>query len=509
MSTRRWSNGWLEEEVLQAYDLDNSENTLRYAEGQSNMSFLYRMYPHQHPITRIISILFVGLVSLSGCQPSSDNAPSSPSQSTPTGELTRVPPTHIGQADTRTVPTATITEFDSSSSLSAVAILVYASEGRLWQWRPEAKVEPLNQSENCSSPRLSQSDDSVVCIKRNGSSSPSLWLFDINSGHATLLLGPDQILEIAPPAASGPPVPSQLMWRPGTKEVLFSLAASDDSRQGISYTLSSLDTETKAITQLVFVEEAIEFSLSPNGRFLALATSSRLDLLDLSDLSWVRDVVPFVSIPFGEYRYFPSPRWDENSSRFMIAIPATENQHSQSDGLFEIWAFNVATLAGQMSSSFTGYAPSASLSPDLSRVAYWRTARPGSNSRDLHIATTDGSTDVTYIDGELLQFLQWSPNSHSFLLRLTPRDYSPTIGEVGLEPRSATSVITVIGAEWVDEDTLLLVVKEGRWPQNLRDQPPWSLWLTSVSNQDAVEVSTIKLESVDLDFRPNEAGGGW
>jgi len=98
------------------------------------------------------------------------------------------------------------------------------------------------------------------------------------------------------------------------------------------------------------------------------------------------------------------------------------------------------------------------LSPDQAYLAYLKGTKPGSNDRELHLATVDGSRDVVYAQGNQLEFWGWAPDGVHFVFALSSIG-APQWGSVcgGSQPLLDPPGRHASDITWVDADHFLFV----------------------------------------------------
>jgi hypothetical protein len=114
-----------------------------------------------------------------------------------------------------------------------------------------------------------------------------------------------------------------------------------------------------------------------------------------------------------------------------VAQPIEEGYNQ--DGSLSIWRIPVDDASPTLISEFSGFFPTFSFSQDRTKIAFWRVVTPNSISRELHIATLDGSEHIVYETADLLDFLGWSPDL-SFVYSTGENPWEIKLGEPCNDP---------------------------------------------------------------------------
>ncbi|MAS36781.1 MAG: hypothetical protein CL610_22440 [Anaerolineaceae bacterium] len=227
--------------------------------------------------------------------------------------------------------------------------------------------------------------------------------------------------------------PLHMAWIPGTHRLAFSTRVyyrGDGIHEPIADDLWLLNADTGEITPVLQPGEGGHFTLSPDGRFAVVENQARLLLADLTNQS-VREIVlaNYRTIGAGHTLIYPPVHWLPDSSGFFI-VNATSDEAimMQSDGVVEVWQVWVGDEAPQLIGSHTAFFPTFSISPDLSKAAYWHTTAPQSNERTLLVADLAGAEVVEVMTANQLDFGRWLLDSQHFTLTLN----RPNAGRVTL-----------------------------------------------------------------------------
>ena len=244
--------------------------------------------------------------------------------------------------------------------------------------------------------------------------SEELWAADTDGAGARLLVSVDDLMELLGdlPEPLGV-TPAAASWIPNTYTLTCDAFPVYD---GIFIYVQGQVWVVDAVSGQQGVAfprgEGGQISYSPDGTQMAIITPGSLSLMNVEGRDRREAALDYQAVGMGEYYFFPWPAWSPDSQSLLLALPADDQ--FAIDGLVTIWRVSADGSEATPLAEFTGFAPSFAFSHDLSKVAYWRAA-PESNTRELHIASVDGSEDILYDTAGLIEFMGWSPDSQHFL----------------------------------------------------------------------------------------------
>ncbi len=243
-----------------------------------------------------------------------------------------------------------------------------------------------------------------------------LWVARLDGTEARMLVSAAELLSLVDPEikADGA-VPTAVQWVPKTNLLTYD-AFPQFARDGIYIFVQDqvavVDVNTGQQAFMFAEGEGGMISYSPDGTEMVIITPDSLDLMNVEARNRHAAGVEYFAIGFGEHYVYPPLAWYPDSRSLLLAQPSSED--IQTDVPFTIWRIPIDGSPAEKLGDFSGFVPSITLSPDLSKVAFWR-AEPQSNDRELYIANTDGSGQVMVADGGLVEFLNWAPDSEHFV----------------------------------------------------------------------------------------------
>jgi hypothetical protein len=206
--------------------------------------------------------------------------------------------------------------------------------------------------------------------------------------------------------------------------------------------------------------------LSPDGRWLAIASEQSLSLADVAGRVVHPDVLTYEAFPGdveGPHTYRPVLAWSGDSTS-LYAIVLLENFLAQWDGpnaSFAIWQVPVDGSPARQLRTLSMVPYTHAISPNQAYLAYLLGPQPMSNNRELHLATVDGSRDVVYARGHALEFGGWAPDGVHFVYTLASVG-APQWGSLcgGPQPLLDPQERRAGGITWVDAARFLFVAND-------------------------------------------------
>jgi Tol biopolymer transport system component len=287
-----------------------------------------------------------------------------------------------------------------------------------------------------------------------------LWVAHLDGSGATRLVGVEDLRAIFDdfPNPQGV-IPFSVQWVPGTHRLTYDAYPTGD---GIFIYVqdqaSQVDADTGEQSVLFAPGEGGTISYSPDGNWMAIASLARLRLMEVGGTEPRLVEVPYFAVGFGEYYFYPEIVWAPDSSYILLALPESET-YAQ-DGPVHVWQVPVEAAGGGPSevAEFAGFAPSFRFSPDLSRLSYWK-APPGSNERELHLASVDGAEDVLYLASFVVDLVSWAPDSQHFVYTYGEGETTKSmLGNICGDPRHLADFHTF--PLWLDGGRFLMLRDE-------------------------------------------------
>jgi virginiamycin B lyase len=172
----------------------------------------------------------------------------------------------------------------------------------------------------------------------------------------------------------------QMEWIPGTHRLLYTgwtyLVQADGESHAIPRGLYLVDADARTDTALRSAEDSLRFVPSPEGRQIALLSSSSLSVIHADGSNWRQDLFHYTpaSVPG---QIIPSGVWTQDGGAFLITLPTQRESDLGTD--VTIWRVPVdGALVRQPLATITqAHSDSVTFSPDGRYVAFSRADSPG------------------------------------------------------------------------------------------------------------------------------------
>ena len=337
----------------------------------------------------------------------------------------------------------------------------FLSDSNLWEWREDAG-EAVQISATRDAHTFSFSPDGQVVAFTRGETGRQTELWAINRDGSDLrrLVSAGQLHAIV-----GEPTTTEfeytdeihyIDWIDGARALGFEVQRSYNAIGGCcdSGGAWQVDLDTGQLspwTPPPEIQNAHAGLVSPDVRQVARVGATGLTLANADGTNRREDVLTYPYIPQMEGGGFiaPSVTWAADSQS-LAEITYSENIW-EPEATFTTWRVPVDGAPAQKLHTFSGFPFSVYLSPDLRYLAYWYASEPEPNDRELHLATFDGSLDIIYTAGQLVDLWGWAPDCEHFVYgQDTTR--VPYLGSVcgAAQPLLDPPVFPIWQINWVD-----------------------------------------------------------
>ncbi len=402
-----------------------------------------------------------------------------PSPSVTTFAPTTAPPTAAAPTETPP-PTCSLAYSDG--------------EGSLFCLLDDGAPRLISAGAGLGKPRLSPDGALVAYILTDGLGS-QLWVVNADgSGRPHTLAAQDDL-----PSEDAALIysPLDFAWRAGTHSLLFDtswyrVGSEAGSGERPSADLWTVNADRREVTPLLPLESAGRFTLSPDGRFVAISRSTGMDLMDLNSGGLQREVIAFpATATDSEHTYRPNVTWSPESQFFSVVIPTLQGGATWYRVNTDGDAQAVGAIAGGVG---MGDSLSPEVSPDGQYVIYEQAA--SDTVHRLYLARSDGS-NVAVIDGRpLVQGWGWSPESQRYLCTIVNETGAEGEGLIlGVEGGVEVFVSGLNAVRWVrwrDPQSVLL---------HAQIKGQWGLWHVALGGAPQLLVDELGPEA-QVDARP-------
>ncbi len=418
---------------------------------------------------REIRIFLFLLLACAACNPFDGRvSPTIPETTTTPGPSPSIPV----QSPTPTLPSPTPESLPTPDSQDLS--VVYQKGEQIWLWQANQPIR-LTSGMGDFFPRISH-DGQIVAFQRQIDAYHSeLWAIHLDGSQERRLVSIDDLttigVSVLDPNALGVN-PYQYEWIPNSRVLAFNTQQTfQGAGQALNDDFNLVDADSIEVKFSLLAGWGGNFSLSPDGKQVALSTPTDITLANLDGSDW-RSVLTYDPVlTYSEYRYYAQPVWSPDG-RFLYVVFPPADPLAKEPSPTEIWLIPTDNAPPKMLMSlFTlpYFDTPVAFSPDLSQIAYLQEIdTPTENMRELHIARSDGSADIVYTAGELLQFVGWGPpGSQTFVFALG-EDQALHLGSLGASPAplsqatgSACSAHGIFNLRWVDSSRYLYIQGHG------------------------------------------------
>jgi hypothetical protein len=328
--------------------------------------------------------------------------------------------------------------------------------------------------------RVKISDDGQVVAFTRGD---DLWMVKSDGTEERQLVTAEEFAAMESREAGVEVALSDFEWIPGTHILAFNTLWRIEVGLAYNDDLHLVNADTLERTVLLPPGEGGDFYYSPDGKQVAVVTSSSISLLN-ADGENRRDVFTHAPVAtHSEYRFYVRPVWATDSASLRVVLPPADSyeQPAASTGIWHIPADG--TPASLISSIRTGWSPAHLnpflISPNLRYVAHVHYERSDSRSlaasgvfvKDLDRSETipcylraDSSETVTRLAEATIY--GWSPDSQHLAFRVSVPGY-PTQNQISQPGGDVVpiydDVYTIIDTvHWVDANRYLFMVYGSR-----------------------------------------------
>ncbi len=431
---------------------------------------------------RALGFLALPMLFVIGCTSSPARLASAPTLiaevllPTPTASETDAPPTSILPTPTPLAPTTTPSPTSTPCLDYAPPVALpprktplevkFISDGNIWIWREqEGSARQITDTGDARS--MFFSDDGQVIAFERGIDQHRVELWAVNRDGTKLhrLVSVAQFDAMGSYAGALANVPINIRWTTGTHRLRFGAHPVFDAIGYMEYKGQwEVDADTSKLRVLQAAGQPVEVNLdqygvrSPDRRQIAKVTTTALSLVNADGTKRRDNVLTYPFIGLGDYAYTPLVVWSPDSKFLRAIIPSAKP--FDPDATLSTWIVPADGSAPRRVATFSGFPLDVHLSPNQAYIAFWKPIQPMSNMRELHLAKFDGTREIIYSTGHVLEFRGWAPDSVHFVFTYGPSD-RPQLGHIcgGSAPLADTP--STGGIDWVDSTRFLFIAQDG------------------------------------------------
>jgi hypothetical protein len=377
-----------------------------------------------------------------------------------------------------------------TEAASDLKIAYTDGQGDLWFWQSGGTPALLVEESDIYDFALSPDGSQVFFSRTVNYTDFSLWLINTDGSDERQVMSAAEFDAMPRPGQASGTAPTQLGWVPGSKTAVFTTYYYFDG-PGVDTgdDLYLVNGVTGSVSTLLEPGQGGGmYFYSPDGEQIALATPNQIDLINSDGSNRRSAVLTYEDIfMYTESPFYAQPVWSADGTKLRVILLA-QDRLGKPEEPSSVWEIPAAGgEAVKLLNFYTnGLGPGASISPDLTLLAYFQNVNTG-GQQDLHIASLDGSTDEIYAGGSL-NWTTWAGDSQRFVWTKYGEVGAARqvfLGEVGADPIQLGAPQTPHILSWVAGDLYLFLENEGDTP------PSWKLYLGTVggSNQLLVDLA--------------------
>ncbi|MEA5078759.1 MAG: hypothetical protein VB013_09340 [Anaerolineaceae bacterium] len=268
------------------------------------------------------------------------------------------------------------------------------------------------------------------------------------------------------PADSEALIPYQVIWMPGTHNLLVN-ARIQYMGPGlqIAEPLYLVNADTAAQSVLMNVSGNWRFGLSPDGSKLVISHADGVDLYTSAGSLIRANVISHDLInTASEYQWTGVASWKSDSSAFALAVPPLE-PFATTPGNGTSY---LVTAAGDAAVQYTGamsFFPSgvATYNHQLTKYAFTVQLEPVlDNQWALHIANLDGGADVVVANGYFSTYPVWAPDDQHFIFtNLSGSNHQAYLGSSDGSTVILADLPSLLNIRWLDNSRYIAANYDG------------------------------------------------
>jgi Tol biopolymer transport system component len=337
--------------------------------------------------------------------------------------------------------------------------IAYVQDGKLWLWKAGASTQ-LHIIQNTQGAVKISSDGQVVAFIEDG----SLWVVNSDGSNAHALVEHNDLVSTRLPSGFDQLDILTFDWIPGTHLILYNtiLNSTAESNPTNANDLLRVNADTGSVITLLAFDQGGNFSISPDGKLLALVRPTTIRILNI-DGTHPRQPLTFEEVwTYTSSIYYPIPVWAADSSALMVAIPPRDVRTNPSDPT-QVWSIPLDSNAPKLLAEIkTGGGPLL-ISPDLTKVLYQLQLSQSDPVGELHLADIDGSHDTILQNGATGTLLGWAPDSQHYVFQANGQTVLILADTTGAANANLTSdtASSSTGPVWLDDTHYLLLTTTG------------------------------------------------
>ena len=290
--------------------------------------------------------------------------------------------------------------------------------GNLWAWIEGGSPRQLTSSGDVGYDLAVSSDGVWIAFTRHVDDPPthSLWAIRSDGAGERELVSAKNFADWKGGLDVRTAVTAKIAWASGTHTLVFTTQPLVEYGMVLNYDLRTVDADTGALTEVLPIGAGGMFTLSPDGRQVALATPSALHLMNLDGTNLRSNVINYANVmTYSEYAYHLQPVWAADSSRLRVHIPPADPLASPRQAT-TLWTVPAdGSPAQQTGSVDVFFLDTVLFAPAGEKLLHVRPAGDPttSNDREMVLSGVDGGGALR-LDGGEFTSAAWSPDGRRF-----------------------------------------------------------------------------------------------
>jgi streptogramin lyase len=325
------------------------------------------------------------------------------------------------------LPTNTATPAIAAPAAQPVgqqAAVVFVKDGDIQVWdEATGQAETIFRSGDAIAVTMSDDGQVVAFLRRSPVKrseldwyeQSALWAVERDGGNPRELVSAEALREHLNAGETDSTNIPQMEWIPGTHRLLYTgwtyFVQAEGESHAIPRGLYLVDADSLTDTVLLPAENSLRFVLSPDGRQIALLSTTALGLIHADGSNWRQDLFRYTAVGVPG-RIIPAGVWTQDASAFLIAAPMESESNFMLN--FTIWRVPVDGSPAQTLATITNsHSDSVTFSPDGRYAAFFRADSPGIATHSgwfvTPLAPEAGPLAVPKSSYLSLKNLHWSP----------------------------------------------------------------------------------------------------
>ena len=393
----------------------------------------------------------------------------------PEGRLTPVPSLPVGPTPTPKAGWCDRLEPAPAEAQGRLRVAL-VKDRDVWVWDQGDQARRLTYQGDVESVFLSGDGLVVAYLRAGAQGTQELWRVNATGEEQMVALSASYFERMRDEPEQIGVVPFNLTWIEGTQRLAFNtypLLPGEGLWSYVPDDLWVVDLQSLEVEELLRKGKGGHFSISPDGRLAAVFSPKTLDIINTDGSAVLENVLEgFHAIGLGEYYSYPSLKWSPDSQILVVAIPSGEDPFQPEAGA-AIWKVPMDGSQPVLVKNVAAFLSQVAFSPDLSILAYFHQPDMRSSGVELHFNELDGDEDYLLFRGELVERVQWLPDSRHFLYWLAEA-WQPTLGHICQDAGKFPEFTIRSDISWVDAERFLFLTGEAE---------NWELFLGELSGE--------------------------